>query len=188
MFHQKVDERTELRLLGAENAPELFRVLEGNRDHLRAWHPWVDLMRSAGEVEKAIALWLRQNEAKRGFYAGIWFDGELCGVVNHLNVDWANRSVFLSYWLDAAHQGKGIVTACVRALVAHAFETWKLNRVTIECATENARSRRIPERLGFKLEGITRSSEWLHDRFVDHAIYGLLRGEYEGGKGTGQSI
>ncbi len=67
------------------------------------------------------------------------------------------------------------MTACCRALVADGFERWKLNRVTIECATDNTRSRAIPERLGFKLEGIVRGIEWLHDRYVDHAMYGLLK-------------
>jgi ribosomal-protein-serine acetyltransferase len=47
--------------------------------------------------------------------------------------------------------------------------------VSIRCAIENGRSRAIPERLGFGFEGICRESEWLNDRFVDHAIYGLLR-------------
>ena len=53
------------------------------------------------------------------------------------------------------------MTACCRAFVAHGFDTWKLNRITIECATENVRSRAIPERLGFKLDGIVRGIEWL---------------------------
>jgi ribosomal-protein-serine acetyltransferase len=86
----------------------------------------------------------------------------------------------LSFWLDAAHQGQGIMTACCGAMLEHAFDTWKLNRITIECATQNSRSRAIPERLGFKLEGIAREIEWLHDHFVDHAIYGCLRSEYTG--------
>jgi hypothetical protein len=102
-------------------------------------------------------------------------------MINHLNVDWLNRWTALSYWLDAAHQGQGIMTACCRAMVDHGFNAWKLNRITIECATRNTRSRAIPERLGFKLEGIVRGIEWLHDCYVDHAMYGLLRSDYADG-------
>ncbi len=69
------------------------------------------------------------------------------------------------------------MTTCCRALIVHSFRVWKLNRVTIECATENTRSRAIPERLGFKLEGIIRGVEKLHDHYADHAFYGLLRSE-----------
>jgi ribosomal-protein-serine acetyltransferase len=175
MFCSKVNQRTELRLIDRGHQPELFRLVEANREYLRCWHPWVDRVHSEEDAGKMISAWEQQNTSGRGFCAAISFDGLLCGVINHLTVDWTNRWTALSYWLDAAHQGRGIMTACCRALVLHSFKTWKLNRVTIECAVENTRSRAIPERLGFKLEGVVRGVEWLHDRYADHAVYGLLR-------------
>ena len=135
-------------------------------------------MRSVSVVEKSIVDWEQQHASRRGYYAGIWFKGHLCGMISYLNMDCTNRCTVLSHWLDAAHQGKGIMTASCRTMVMHGFDAWKLNRITIECATENSRSRAIPERLGFKLEGIVREIEWLHDRYVDHAMYGLLRSDY----------
>ena len=177
MFFCKVNERTELRLLERGQSGELFRLLDSNRDYLRQWHPWVDALRTEGNVERVVEAWQRQFAEGRGLFAGVWFEGRLCGMVNYLSVDRANGWGVLSYWLDKADQGKGIMTACVRALVTHGFEAWKLHRVTVECATENTRSRAIPERLGFRLEGIVREVERLQDRFVDHAIYGLLATE-----------
>jgi ribosomal-protein-serine acetyltransferase len=151
--------------------------MDANRKHLRPWHPWIDLIRSTTDTERAITGWLQQFSKNRGFYAGIWHEGKLCGVINHLNIDWLNRSTALSYWLDEAHQRRGIMTAACRAFVEHTFNALGLNRVTIECATTNARSRGVPERLGFKLEGIIRGVEWLHDHFADHALYGLLKAD-----------
>jgi ribosomal-protein-serine acetyltransferase len=177
-FNFKVNEQTELRLISHEQRDELFRLFDANRDHLRRWHPWVDIMRTAFDVEKVIAAWSAQHLARRGMFVGIWFKGNLCGMINHQNVDWPNRWTALSYWLDAAHQGQGIMTNSCRALVEHGFNTWNLNRITIECATENLRSRKIPERLGFKLEGIVRGIELLPDGYVDHAMYGLLKSDY----------
>jgi ribosomal-protein-serine acetyltransferase len=181
MFSAKVNEQTELRLIDRQHAPELFQLIEANRQYLRRWHPWVDLMRSAADVEKGIAAWQQQYANQRGFYSGIWFNGRFCGMINHLNVDWLNRCAVLSYWLDEGHQGKGIMTACCRAFIAHGFDTWKLHRITIECASENRRSCAIPERLGFKLEGVVRGIEWLHDHYADHVIYGLLRSDLANG-------
>ena len=171
-----------LRLIERQHSNELFTLIDSNRGYWRQWHPWLpDTVRSAADTERFIAGWLQQFANNRGFCAGIWFEGRLCGMIYHVNVDWANRLAALSYWLDEAHQGKGIMTACCRAFVSHAFTVWKLNRITIQCATRNTRSRAIPERLGFTLEGILREAEWLYDHYVDHALYGLLRSNYREG-------
>jgi ribosomal-protein-serine acetyltransferase len=179
MFSARVNDEIELRLIDRQCTEMLFKLIDANRDHIRKWHPWVDAIRTNVAVERAIINWQQQYMNNRGFYAGVWYQDRFCGVINHLNVDWVNRWTALGYWLDAGHQGKGIMTTCCRAMIDHSFTVWKLNRITIECATENTRSRAIPERLGFKLEGIARQIEWVHDRFVDHAMYSLLRSEYK---------
>jgi ribosomal-protein-serine acetyltransferase len=177
MFSCTVNDQTELRSMDHQHGQELFGCIDSNREYLRRWHPWVDIVSSLAAVEKAIAAWQQLYAGNRGIYAGIWFEEKFCGMINHLDVDWANRKTAFSYWLDAAYQGRGIMTASCRAFVSHGFDTWKLNRITIECATQNIRSRAIPERLGFKLEGIVRGIEWLNGHYVDHAVYGLLRSE-----------
>ncbi len=178
MFYCPVNQDTELRLIDPQHTEEVYQTIAANREHLRKWHPWVDLMLSPAAMDRAIANWLQQHASNRGFYAGIWHQGRFCGVINHLIVDWVNRWTAFSYWLDAGHQGKGIMTNSCRTMIKHSFQVWKLNRITIECATENVPSRAIAERLGFKLEGVTRQVEWIHDHYVDHAIYGLLRTDF----------
>lgn len=182
MFSCTVNEQTELRLVERQHSLEFFKVLDLNREHLRRGDPWVNLIHSVTDVENAITGWQRQYVNNRGFCAGIWFKGQFCGIVNHLNVDWSNRWTALGYWLDEGHQGQGIMTECCRTMVSHAFNAWNLNRVTIECGSQNTRSRAIPERLGFKLEGIVREAQWLQDHFIDHAVYGLLRSDYLAGR------
>jgi ribosomal-protein-serine acetyltransferase len=180
VFTCNVNSQIELRLIQHLHCRDLFKVMDANRNHLRPWHPWIDLINSTADLDRFITGWLQQLSKNRGFHAGIWHEGALCGVINHLNIDWLNRSTVLSYWLDEARQGRGIMTASCRALVSHAFLALNLNRVTIECASKNARSRRVPERLGFKFEGVVRGAEWLHDHFADHAIYGLLKEDKPG--------
>jgi ribosomal-protein-serine acetyltransferase len=184
MPYHKVNEQTELRLVDRQHSEELFKLFESNREYLGRWHAWVDEMQSVESVEKAIVTWQEQHAKNLGCYVGIWFKGQFCGMINHLNVDWINRQTFLCYWLDAGHQGMGIMTACCRTFIAHGFNTWNLNRISIACATENTRSRGVPERLGFKLEGIIRGSGMLRGRYVDAAIYGLLRSDRTEGSFT----
>jgi ribosomal-protein-serine acetyltransferase len=174
-FLLKVTEEIELRLVEDHHAQELFNLTEANRQYLREWLPWVDRTRSVTDTATFIALCARQFAEDRGFQAAMFWKNHLCGTIGHVGVDWPNRSTSLGYWLDASHQGKGIMTASCRVVVEHAFRELGLHRIEIRCATGNRPSRAIPERLGFSLEGVARQSEWLYDHFTDVAIYGLLR-------------
>jgi ribosomal-protein-serine acetyltransferase len=70
------------------------------------------------------------------------------------------------------------MTAAVSALIGHGFHTLKLNRIEIRAGVRNRRSRAVPERLGFRHEGTLQQAERLGDRYVDHAVYGLLAGAW----------
>ena len=71
------------------------------------------------------------------------------------------------------------MTRSVKAVLHYAFENLKLNKIEIRCGVGNAKSRAIPERLGFKLDGILRDEEWLYDHFHDIAVYSLLASEWK---------
>ena len=173
--HLKVTDEIELRLVAEQHAQELFNLTDVNRQHLRKWLPWLDQTHSVTDTLAFIASCSRQFSENGGFQAGIWFKDHLCGMIGHHGIDRSNRTTSMGYWLDASHQGKGIMTASCRVMINHAFRELDLHRVVIRCATENRRSRAIPERLAFALEGVARQSEWLYDHFVDIANYGLLR-------------
>jgi ribosomal-protein-serine acetyltransferase len=63
--------------------------------------------------------------------------------------------------------------------VRSGFLTLDLQRIQIAAGTANRASRAIPERLGFKLEGILRGRENLYGTFIDHAMYSMLRSEFD---------
>jgi ribosomal-protein-serine acetyltransferase len=174
-FHLKVTDEIDLRLVEEQHAQELFNLTDANRQHLREWLPWVDQTHSVTDTLEFIASCASQFSENGAFQVVICFKGRICGMIGHHGIDRLNRATSLGYWLAASHQGKGIMTASCRVLINHAFRDLDLHRVEIRCATENRRSRAIPERLGFAFEGVARQSEWLYDHFVDLAIYGLLR-------------
>ncbi|MFN2394038.1 MAG: GNAT family N-acetyltransferase, partial [Pyrinomonadaceae bacterium] len=72
----------------------------------------------------------------------------------------------------------GIITESCKILINYAFEELGMNRIEIRCATENVKSRAIPERLNFKLDGVLRQFLWRHTRFFDMAIYSMLAEEW----------
>ena len=179
MFSHKLSENTELRLLEERHAQELTDLTDRNREYLRAWLPWVDANRTVEDRKKFISGALKQFAENDGFTAGIWHEGRLAGVIGYVSIDWDNRTTEVGYWLGEEYQGRGLVTAACRALVDHAFEELGLNRVSIACATENKKSCAIPERLGFRREGVVRQAEWLYDHFVDHVVYATLASEWQ---------
>lgn len=173
-FRYIIDQETELCLLEEEHTETLFALTDENREYLREWLVWVDNIESVSDTRRYIRSAVQQFNDDKGFQAGIWFRGNLAGIIGYQNLDWLNRSAAVGYWVGAAFQGNGLATNACGALVDWAFREWRLNRVEVRCAVENYRSRAIPERLGFTQEGIAHQAEWLYDGFVDLVIYGVL--------------
>jgi ribosomal-protein-serine acetyltransferase len=165
------------------DAESLFAVVDANRAYLRKWLPWVDAQQSAADTRSFIAQSRKAERDGTGCVAMIRQAGEPCGTVGFNKIDAANRSCEIGYWIREDRQGRGIVTRSVGALVRHAFETLDLNRVDLQAAVGNARSRRIPERLGFREIGVLPDAERLYDRYVDGALYVLLRRDWEAAGG-----
>ncbi len=178
MFSCRISDRHELRLLQMSDADELFALTDANRDYLRKWLPWLDARYGLTNTRDFIHYTLQQFAENLGVFAAIYYDRSMVGTISLNRMDWQNRSGYIGYWLAESYQGRGIVTASCQPFIHHTFAVLKLNRVVIYCASENQRSRAIPERLGFVHEGTAREAEWLYDHFVDHEIYSLLHREW----------
>jgi ribosomal-protein-serine acetyltransferase len=166
-----------IRPVEAADAVELQALVEANRDYLAQWLPWAADQNLAA-AEKFIAEAEAQLARDDGFQAKIAPEGEILGIVGFHSVDRTHRNTTIGYWLAASAQGRGLMTAAVRALVDLAFQEWGLHRVEIHCAPGNHRSRAIPERLGFREEGTLRETERFGDRYLDSVVYGLLEREW----------
>jgi ribosomal-protein-serine acetyltransferase len=168
------DDTLSVRVLQHYHAEALYAIVDENRAYLRPWMNWVDDQKSPADSLAFIKLNLEALAANNGLAVGIWYKGELVGSSGYLFWQWASRSTEIGYWITEAANGKGIMTRTCVALIDYAFETLRLNRVLIMAATENRKSRAIPERLGFNLDGVLREDGWLYDRYVDHAVYSML--------------
>jgi ribosomal-protein-serine acetyltransferase len=170
----------ELRLLEERHAEALYTLVDANRPHLRAWLPWVDEQRGVEDSRAFLRGAMAQYGDNEGFQAGIWVGDALAGVIGQHHVDWRNRTTSLGYYLGAAYQGRGLMTRACQLVVTHCFRELGLHRVEIRVEPRNERSRAIPERLGFRQEGVLREAFWLYDRYVDVVVYGLLAEEWRG--------
>ncbi len=84
----------------------------------------------------------------------------------------------IGYMLMRAHWGKGIAVEAVSALIDRIFAEDQ-RRVFADTDPDNAASRGLLERLGFKLEGYLRAEWETHLGVRDTTLYGLLREEWE---------
>ena len=89
-----------------------------------------------------------------------------------------NRNAEVGYWLAAEYTGRGLATGAARWAVERLFTTEGVHRIELQCAVDNAASRAVARRLGFREEGVRRESHWITDRFVDHVVYGMLDREW----------
>ncbi len=180
MFYFKLDQDSKLRLLEPRHAEALFLLTDRSREYLKEWLPWVDFTKEVKDSKQYIESGIKKIGNHDGFEAGIWYQGELAGVIGLHGIDWTNRSTSLGYWLGEEFQGKGLTTKACKAIIDYCFIDLDLQRIEIRAATKNYKSQAIPERLGFQKEGQTRNSEFLHGRYVDHYIFGLVKEDESG--------
>jgi ribosomal-protein-serine acetyltransferase len=180
MFKHAVDENLSIALPEYGMTEELTALVIRNLDRLKPWMPWAvdnySIEMCHGFIKRSLEAY-----AENGRFEGIMMVGDKpVGTIGFHNYDPPHRNAHIGYWIDKDYEGQGIVTRCCSVLIDHLFEVVGLNRVQINCNVENVRSRAIPERLGFQMDGIQREIEFLHDRFGDWAVYSMLRSEWRG--------
>jgi ribosomal-protein-serine acetyltransferase len=164
-----------LRPLARDDAEELTLLIDRNRAYLREWLPWLDNSTNINDTARFIGRSVEQAADGNGLTLGIVCSGRLAGVIGQHYVDSLNRRTEIGYWIDSAHQGQGIVTHATATLVDYAYREQDCNRVILQCASGNIKSRAVAERLGFVQEGILREAECLYDHYVDLVVYSMLK-------------
>jgi len=164
-----------MRSLQKSDALKVYATVDSNRNYLRTWLPWVDASDSPTVTEDAIATWEKNYDNKTGVALGIFEHGEYIGNIGLHDIKRSNHSSAIGYWLAESHQGRGIISDCVSALVNFGFHTLDLNWIYIHCAAGNKKSRAIPERLGFAQEGTFQDGECLYGVFHDLIVYGMVK-------------
>ncbi|PYN91597.1 MAG: GNAT family N-acetyltransferase [Candidatus Rokuibacteriota bacterium] len=84
-----------------------------------------------------------------------------------------------STWLAASAQRTRCNTEAKHLLLSHAFDVWRVHRVSFKTDERNAKSRRAIERLGAVLDGVRRADMAGQDGSVrNSAYYSIVRAEW----------
>jgi ribosomal-protein-serine acetyltransferase len=164
-----------LRPYAMDDLDALWHAVEPERDRLGRWLHWANLLGSIDDERTWLEMATSSDAADE--HSVIVVDGAIAGSVG-LMTNPLEGDHEIGYWLVSAFEGRGLVTRACREIVSHAFAEHAAHRVTIAAAVSNARSRAVPERLGFVFDGVMREATRTHEGFSDLAVYGILDREW----------
>lgn len=155
------------------------RLRQDGADFLRRWEPsWssdhftrrafrnrVYWAQRAREDGRAIALFLIRREDRR-----------LMGAITLDNIRRGPaQTAQVGYWIGPEFARSGYMTEALEATVRYAFSVLDLSRIEAACLPENAPSRGLLERAGFRTEGTAEKYLRIDGRWRDHVLYATLR-------------
>lgn len=146
---------------------------------LKAWLPFAQEIPTVEETEMNLRE-AHLHFSKRESFRFLIFHKEtndFIGVVSLQRINWDIPKGEIGYWLHTKYSGRGFMTEAVKALIDFGLNQIDFNRIEIRCESTNYRSRAIPEKLGFELEGILRNEDLSADghRLTDTCVYSVIK-------------
>jgi RimJ/RimL family protein N-acetyltransferase len=110
-------------------------------------------------------------------YFAIEVEGRIAGGIGYtLHSDVERIGAEVGYWLGHEFWGRGIATAALRLLTAHAFQANpELQRLWAVPYATNAASARVLEKAGYTREGTLRRSAIKDGQILDQWMYAIVR-------------
>lgn len=178
--------------LGVDHARDLLAAASGPRQTYGFTTVPADEPSMAGYIEAA----LRDQEAGRAlpFTTVAKATGRVVGSTRFGNIEFwewppgnANQrgqdvpdAVEIGWtWLAVDVQRTPVNTEAKLLMLAHAFETWRVHRVSLMTDARNERSRRAILRLGARFDGVLRTARPASDGGIrDTAAFSILENEW----------
>ena len=164
------------RLVSADDAEPLARLLTDNRDYLAPWSPLQDdaYFTAAGQGE-VIARQLANYE--RGAMLPLLIidgGGEIAGSLN-LNsiIRGAFQNASVGYWVSQDRAGRGLASAAVADVIGIAFSDLGLHRLDAATLLHNTPSQRVLTRSGFRPFAVAEAYLKIAGKWQDHILFQL---------------
>jgi RimJ/RimL family protein N-acetyltransferase len=174
-------ERLVLRCFEPDDAPAFLRATLASREHLLAWMPWAASM--ADGLDGVLPLLRRFRggyDRDENYPMAVLAreSGELVGSCG-LHPRCGQGGLELGYWVHVEHVRRGYASEMAAALTRVGFELFRMDRLEIHCDPANEASRRVPEKLGYQLEGrLRRRISWPDGPARDKEVWTLLCEEH----------
>ncbi len=155
-----------------------------SRDFLTPWEPvWADdhLTRKSFTAR----VYWAQRSVNQGSAVPLFIfrraDDALLGAITLDNMRRGPaQSATLGYWIGLPFVRQGYMREAIGAASHYAFRALDLSRLEAACLPENAASRGVLEKSGFKYEGVAQSYLQINGRWRNHVLYANLRSDRRG--------
>ena len=165
------------------------------------WRQWSNLRdTSAGFLAPWEPVWSNDHLARRAFTNRVYWaqraeaqgnalplmlirraDNQLLGALTLDNIRRGPAQAgTLGYWIGQPFARHGYMREAILGLTHHAFTNMDLSRMEAACLPENAPSRGVLEKCGFKYEGVAQSYLQINGRWRNHVLYASLRADRRG--------
>jgi [ribosomal protein S5]-alanine N-acetyltransferase len=165
-----------------------FRAWASLRDHSAEFlQPWEPLWAGDHLTRKSFTnrVYWAQRSTANGTAVPLFLirraDDALLGAVTLDNIRRGPAQAgTLGYWIGAPHTRQGYMLEALEAVGHYAFRDLDLSRLEAACLPENAASRGVLEKAGFKYEGVAQSYLQIGGRWRNHVLYAMLGADRRG--------
>jgi [ribosomal protein S5]-alanine N-acetyltransferase len=166
-----------IRPIEVDDAARFLELFARNRDFMRPFDP--DRPRSffTLEVQRERARVAQEKAAADQMwrYVILADDGAVVGTISLENIiRGPAQAADVGYWVDREHNGRGLATRALEALLSEAFGRHGLHRLGASVLPDNLASRRVLERNAFEVIGLARSYLHIGGAWRDHLLYQRL--------------
>jgi ribosomal-protein-alanine N-acetyltransferase len=166
-----------LRYATLDDAPRLFELgSDPEATHWFSWGPYTTIDQPRAHIADLPAK--RQNGDLLEFAVEHRENG-VVGVTSLLELVRRDRRATTGTWFGTRWWGTGANFESKALLAALAFGPLRMERLSAWVDTNNPRSQRAIEKVGFVREGVLRRWQWHGDQPHDLVAYGMVRTDWE---------
>lgn len=146
-----------------------------NRDWLRPWDATPpDGSTMAPSFSAMVSTLRAEARAGRTLPFVVTYEDRLVGQLTVGGIAYGSlRGGHIGYWVDERVAGRGITPTAVALAGDHCFRVLGLHRLEISLRPENAASRRVAQKLGFRFEGERPRFLHIDGDWRDHEVWAL---------------
>ena len=165
----KGDDTIILRPLALTDAPNIVEAINESLIELRRFMSWAHFPQTVESQRARIITAIYDYWSGKDYALGVFGNttNRFLGGTGFHRRTLNSLGLEVGYWMRSSMAGQGLATAVTRSLIVYGFEYLGLKRVQCGYNSSNEASSRVNDKCGFKIEGIFRNFESLHNRGDD---------------------